>query len=63
MGSDLFHTDSIFEFVQKQQTFFRSLKKRFLSEKMSDSGVNPHLEGIISDFEGLLCIFLHFFCM
>lgn len=36
-------------------------RKGFCLKKMSDSGVNPHLEGIISDFEGLLCIFLHFF--
>lgn len=26
-------------------------------ENMSDSGVNPHLEGIISDFEGLSFLF------
>lgn len=28
-------------------------RKKKLPEKMSDSGGNPHLEGIISDFEGL----------
>lgn len=28
-----------------------------MSEKMSESGVNPHLEGIISDFEGSWSVF------
>lgn len=54
----LFLIDSILELIQNQQGDTCKLQDKenlwyFLTEKMSDSGVNPHLEGIISDFEGL----------
>lgn len=42
----------------KKEEFCSSLGQK----NMSGTGVNPHLEGIISDFEGLSSICSHFLC-
>lgn len=60
----MFCIGSIFEFLQNQEGATSRKKNNFCEslsqekkKKMSDAGVNPHLEGIISDFEGLSFIF------